>query len=134
VHAAPDARGILAVEHDGKVAALGRDLHGAPLAPGLGHRVDLGMIDDGAGAVARIGPRVEDVALVAGLGSRFLGVLAADEDAAVGIIADPELGVDLEVFVFSFEIRKAVVLGSFLPLATIDPSSIAKLALPSPCQ
>jgi hypothetical protein len=92
------------------------------------------MIDDGAGAVARIGPRVEDVALVAGLGSRFLGVLAADEDAAVGIIADPELGVDLEVFVFSFEIRKAVVLGSFLPLATIDPSSIAKLALPSPCQ
>jgi hypothetical protein len=58
------------------------------------------MIDDGAGAVARIGPRVEDVALVAGLGSRFLGVLAADEDAAVGIIADPELGVDLEVFVF----------------------------------
>src|SRR4051812_26086653 len=27
VHAAPHARGLLAVEHDGKVAALGRDLH-----------------------------------------------------------------------------------------------------------
>jgi hypothetical protein len=51
------------------------------------------VIDDGAGAVARVGPRVEDVALVAGLGSGLLGVLAADEDAAVGIVADPELGV-----------------------------------------
>jgi len=57
------------------------------------------VIDDGAGAVARVGARVEDVALVAGLGSGLVGVLAADEDAAVGIVADPELGVDLEVLV-----------------------------------
>src|SRR5262249_977827 len=75
-------------------------LHGAPFAARLGHRVDLGVIDDGAGAVARVGPRVEDIALVAGLGSGFLGVLAADEDAAVGIVADPELGVNLEVLLF----------------------------------
>src|SRR5262249_60192248 len=64
VQAAADARGLLAVEHDGKVAALGRNLHGAPLATGLGHRVDLGVIDDGASAIARVGPRVEDVTLV----------------------------------------------------------------------
>ena len=100
MRAAADARGFLAVEHDGKIAALGRNLHRAPLATGLRHRVDLGMIDDGAGAVARVGARVEDVALVAGFGAGLVGVLATDEDPAVGIVADPELGVDLEVFVF----------------------------------
>src|SRR5262249_62050229 len=63
MQAAADARGLLAVERDGKVAALGRNLHRAPLATGLRHRVDLGVIDDGAGAVARIGARVVDVAL-----------------------------------------------------------------------
>ena len=110
MRAAADARGLLAVEHDGKVAALGRNLHGAPLATGLRHRVDLGVIDDSAGAVARVGPRVEDVALVAGLGAGFLGVLAADEDATVGIVADPELGVDLEVFVFVLRDQEGGVL------------------------
>src|SRR5262244_2074176 len=134
MQAAADARGLLAVERDGKVAALGRNLHSAPLATGLGHRVDLGVIDDGAGAVARIGARVVDVALVAGLGAGLFGVFAADEDAAVGIVADPELGIDLEVFVFVLRDQKGGGLGVLLVLATIAPSSIAKLALPSPCQ
>ena len=134
VHAAADARGFLAVEHDRKVAALGRNLHGAPLAAGLGHRVDLGVIDDGAGAVARVGARVEDVALVAGLGSGLLGVLAADEDAAVGIVADPELGVDLEVFVFFLRDQEGRGLGVLLVLghdrAVIDREISVAVALP----
>src|SRR5262249_44932124 len=100
VHAAADARSLLSVEHNGKVAALGRNLHGAPLATSLRHWVGLGVIGGCGGAVGRVGARVVDVALVAGLGAGLLGVLAADEDAAVGIIADPKLGMDLEVFVF----------------------------------
>jgi len=55
---------------------------------GASHRVDFGVIDNGAGAVARVGPRVEDVALVADLGSGLFGIFAADEDATVGIGAD----------------------------------------------
>src|SRR5437016_860488 len=134
VHAAADARGFLAVEQDGKVTPLGRNLHGAPLAPGLGHRVDLGVIDDGAGAVARVGPRVKDVALVAGLGAGLLGVLAADEDATVGIVADPELGVDLEVFVFVLRDQKGSCLGVLLVLghdrAVLDREIGVAVALP----
>src|SRR5262249_26684266 len=113
---AADARGFLAVEHDGKIAALGRNLHRAPLATGLRHRVDLGVIDDGAGAVARVGARVEDVALVAGFGAGLVGVLATDEDAAVGIVADPELSVDLEVFVFVLRDQESGGLGVLLVL------------------
>src|SRR5262249_39049762 len=109
-------RRFLAVELDGKIAALGGDFHDAPLAAGLGHRVDLGVIDDSAGAVARIVPRVVDVALVAGLGARLLGVLAADEDAAVGVVADPEFGVDLEVLVFVLRDQERGVLRVLLAL------------------
>src|SRR6516165_9650550 len=134
VQAAADARGLLAVEHDGKVAALGRNLHGAPLATGLGHRVDLGVIDDGASAIARVGPRVEDVALVAGLGAGLLGVLAADEDATVGIVANPELGVDLEVFVFFLRDEEGRGLGVLLVLghdrAVIDREIGVAVTLP----
>src|SRR5438132_3266230 len=134
VQAAADARGLLAVEHDGKVAALGRNLHGAPLATGLGHRVDLGVIDDGASAIARVGPRVEDVTLVAGLGSGLFEVLAADKDAAVGIVADPELGVDLEIFVFVLRDQKGRCLGVLLVLghdrAVLDREIGVAVALP----
>src|SRR5215217_5583572 len=134
VHAAADARGFLAVERDGKVAALGRNLHRAPLATGLGHGVDLGVIDDGAGAVARIGPRVVDVALVSGLGSGLLGILAADEDAAVGIVAGPELGVDLEVLVFFLRDQERRGLGVLLVLghdrAVVDREIGVAVALP----
>src|SRR5262245_2929580 len=134
MQAAADARGLLAVERDGKVAALGRNLHRAPLATGLRHRVDLGVIDDGAGAVARIGARVVDIALVAGLGAGLFGVFAADEDAAVGIVADPELGIDLEVFVFVLRDQKGGGLGVLLVLghdrALLDRKIGVAVALP----
>jgi hypothetical protein len=53
-----------------------------------------------AGAVARVLALVEDVDLVAGPVGDLRGFLAADEDAAVGIVARPELDVYLEVLVF----------------------------------
>jgi hypothetical protein len=99
------------------------------------------VIDDGAGAVARIGPRVVDVALVAGLGARLLGILAADKDAAVGVVADPELGVDLEVLVFVLRDQERVgrapagglfnhLVGGHLQVSgTVMPRALAVLRL-----
>src|SRR6185436_1727271 len=80
------------------MAAVEASLHRAPLAAGLRHRVDLGDIDDGSGAVSRVLALVEDVELVAGLGADLLRI-ATQEQAAVGGIADPELGADDEVLV-----------------------------------
>ena len=78
---------------------LRRDLIGVPFAAGLRHRFNLGDVDDRPGAVARVRPLVEDVDLVAGLGADALRLLAADEDAAIGVVADPELSLDLKILV-----------------------------------
>jgi hypothetical protein len=75
------------------------DLVGIPLAARLRHRIDLGGIHDRAGAIARVRPLVEDVDLIAGLAVDGLRLLAADEDSAIGLVVDPELGADLEVLV-----------------------------------
>src|SRR5262245_27422478 len=98
-HAVADVDGLLPVERHDEMPALGGDLVSVPLARVLGHRVDLGEIDDRTGAVARIGALVEDVDLVAGPGADGGGILASNEDAAVGLLVRPELGVDLEVLV-----------------------------------
>jgi hypothetical protein len=98
-HAVAHVDGLLPVEHHDEMPAIGRDLESIPLAGGLGHRVDLGEIHDRAGAVARVGALVVDVDLVAGPGADGRGVLASNEDAAVGRLVRPELGVDLEVLV-----------------------------------
>jgi len=47
--------------------------------------------------------------LVAGRGCDFSG-RSADEDAAYGVVADPELGLDLEVLVGVFVHQEAVAL------------------------
>src|SRR6266481_1584946 len=73
------AHRLLAVELDGHEIALGLDLHHVPIEPGFRHRIDLGDIDDGARAVARIGTRVEDVDLVAIVAAGILRIVAADE-------------------------------------------------------
>src|SRR6187200_2664495 len=57
--------GLLAVERDRQMAAIGAALLGAPLAAGLGHRVDFGDVDDRGGAVGRVRALVEDIVLVA---------------------------------------------------------------------
>src|SRR5689334_4695636 len=97
-----DVNGLLTVQHDHKMRALRRDLIGIPLAAGLRHRDDLGDIDDRAGAVARVRPLVVNVHLVTGLAADALWLLATDEDAAVGIIADPEFGPDLKILICIF--------------------------------
>src|SRR5207253_4616035 len=57
--------GLGAVEREHQIPLVGGDLHGVPLAGGLELRIGLGEIDDRAGAVGRIGTRVEDVEFVA---------------------------------------------------------------------
>src|SRR6478752_6671245 len=98
-HSVPDVDGFLPVEHHDEMPPIGGDLESVPLAGGLGHRVHFGEIDDRAGAVARVGALVEDVDLVAGPSADGSGVFASDEDATVGFLVSPELGVDLEVLV-----------------------------------
>src|SRR5262249_59051955 len=81
-----------------------------PLAGGLRHRRHLGDVDDRAGAVARVGALVEDVDLVAGLRADLFRIGAADEDAAVGVGIDPELGADFEIGVGILRDQVAIAL------------------------
>ena len=120
-HPVAQVDGFLAVEHDGNLPTLGGDLERVPLAAGLRHRIDLGEIDDRAGAVGRILALVEDVHLVAALGAELLRIGTADEDAAVGVVARPELGVDLEVLVLVLgdQVRRLALVGN--QRAVLDP-------------
>src|SRR5215472_7160873 len=81
--------GLDAVERDVETRALDADLVGVPLAAGLEHGCGLGGVDDRTGAVARVRAGVEDVDLVGVIAGDLVGVGAADEDAAVGVVADP---------------------------------------------
>src|SRR5581483_1838072 len=111
---------LLPVENDGEGRALRRNVIGIPLAGRVRHRIDLGDIDDGAGAVARIRPRVPDIDLVAIVGADLVGVGAANEYAAVGIRFDPELGLDLVILVLVLGDEEAVALVSD-DHAVLDP-------------
>src|SRR5437016_7163630 len=104
-----NVHGLDSVQHDGEVGALGRDLVGVPLAAGLGHRRDLGHVDDGSGAVGGLGALVEDVHLVGAGGGDLLGIGAAEEDAAVRGVVRPELGPDLKVLVRALRDEKAAL-------------------------
>src|SRR5262245_65404743 len=73
-HAVADVDGLLPVERYGKMPPVGGDFEGVPLAGGLGHRINLGEIDDRASAVGRVRALVEDVHLVTGLGADGLGI------------------------------------------------------------
>src|ERR1700761_9146844 len=104
--------GLLTVQRDDEMRSLRRDLISIPFAAGLRHRLALTDIDNRAGAIARVRPLVENIHLVAGFAADALGLFATDENAAVGIIADPEFGADLEVLVciFGDEIRKLLAI------------------------
>src|SRR5688572_30714701 len=86
-----------AVQRDLKPRAVGGYLHAVPLAAGVDELGGLGNVDDGAGAVGLIGPRVEDVDLVAGRVRDGPGILTAQEHAAVGLGVDPELELEFEI-------------------------------------
>src|SRR5262245_27461843 len=91
--------GLRAVEREHEVALIGGDLHRVPLAGGLERGIGLGEIHDPAGAVGRIRAGVKDVELVAVARADLLRVLAAHEDAAVGLLIGPELDVDHVILV-----------------------------------
>ena len=60
--------GLLAVEDDDEMRALRGDVEGVPFARRFRHRINLGDVDNRAGAIARVRPLVEDVDLIADLG------------------------------------------------------------------
>src|SRR5262249_30434086 len=88
---------LLPVEDHGELRSLGRDLVDVPFAAGLGHRFDLGHIDDGTGAIARVRALVIDIHFIAAVRADLVRIGAADEDAAVGFLVDPELDPELKV-------------------------------------
>ena len=98
-HTVVELRSLLPVEHHGDLSALGGDLESVPFASRFRHWIHLGEIDDQASAVRRIRARVEYIDLVAFLGADRFRVLAAHENAAVGFLIRPELGVDHVVLV-----------------------------------
>ena len=122
--------GFSAVEDDGDLPSLGGDLEGVPFAAGLGHRVHLGEVHDPARAIGRVLALVEDVHLIAGPVGDLGGLLAAKEDAAVGVVACPELGVDLGVLVFGLADQMPAIWPARLS-ATIAPSSTRQLVSPT---
>ena len=91
--------GLLTVEDHSDLPSLSGDFVGVPFAAGLGHRVHLGEMDDPTGAVGRVRALVENVHLIARPVGDGRGILATQEDAAVGVVACPELDVHLEVLV-----------------------------------
>jgi hypothetical protein len=89
--------GLLPVQRHGEGRALGGDLIDVLFAGDFRHRRYLGDVDDRAGAIGGVGPPVPDVHFVGGLAGHFGGIGAANEDAAVGVVIDPELGAKLEI-------------------------------------
>jgi len=80
-----DVDRLSSVKNDGELGTLGSDFVGVPLTTSLGHRIDLGDINDRPGAVTWVWTRVENVDLI-GIGrSDLLRIGAADEDAAVAV-------------------------------------------------
>jgi len=85
------------VQRDGKGVAPRADFHHVPPTTRFGHREDLGDIDNGPSAIGRIGAGVEDVDLIGVRGGDPIAVRAADEDARIGVAADPKLGAQIEM-------------------------------------
>src|SRR6266480_371362 len=123
----PDIDGAGSIERDDELRAFGRDLVDVPLAARLRHGRDLRHIDDRAGAVRRLGTLVVDVHLVAVCRGDFLRIGAAQEDAAVGVGVDPELGPDLEIGVRVLRHEKAVALVGLHDALGQPPVGVADL-------
>src|ERR1039458_852557 len=102
--------GLLPIEYHSERRALRRDLIDVPFAARFRHRIDLGDVDDRAGAILLHGPRVPDIHFVGGFAADVFWIGAANEDAAVSDIIDPELGAELKVGVAVLRDQKAVAL------------------------
>src|ERR1035437_3425495 len=89
--------GLLPIERHGEGRALSRDLIDVPFAARFRHRIDLGDVDYRTGAILLYGPRVPDIHFVGSFAADFFGIGAANEDATVGDVLDPDIGPELEV-------------------------------------
>ena len=90
---------VSAVEHDSDVAPVGGHFVGIPLAPRLRHRIDLDVAGDRTSAITGVRALVEDIGLVARPVGDLLRIKATEIDAAIGIVAWPELDAYDEVLV-----------------------------------
>src|SRR5262249_16026832 len=61
-----------------------------------------------AGAIFGLRPLVVDIYLVAKFGVHLFGILAANENAAIGFVIDPELSLDLKVTIGVLGNQKAI--------------------------
>ena len=94
--------GLDAVQPDHELRPPGGDLLRVPAATRPRCRLgDGGDLDDRPGRVGLVGTLVEDVRLVASLVGELPRILAPEVDAAVGVVAGPELGPQVEVAIAS---------------------------------
>src|ERR1043165_8411556 len=91
--------GFLPVERYDERVAFGRNLIVSPFASGLRHWIDLGDVDDRAGAIGRLWAFVPDVHLVCVVGGDLGRVRTTNEDATVGVLLHPELRPELKIAV-----------------------------------
>src|SRR6266705_3542224 len=89
--------GFRAVQHHDHMRSAGRNLVGIPLAACFKSHERLGDFDNGSGSVGGVGTLVEYIHLVRIHGGDLLRIFATNKDAAVGIVVDPELGLQFEV-------------------------------------
>lgn len=87
----------LAIHSERQLVPLAQNLERVPLTSGLDRRRRLGDVDDCACAVGGIGPLIEHVELITGPGVRLLFFGKADEDTAVGVVGDVQLGAQFEI-------------------------------------
>ena len=71
----------------------------AKVSPMPRHRRHFGNIDNGAGAIRGIGTCIPDIDFVTGVCADLVRLLAANENAAVGLIVDPDLSPDFHILV-----------------------------------
>ena len=100
--------GFRAVQHHDHMRSAGRNLVGIPLAACFKSHERLCDIDNGAGSVAGVGTLVEDIHLVRIHGGDLLRIFATNKDAAVGIVVDPELGLQFEVAIRALGDEKTI--------------------------
>src|SRR6185312_3624565 len=86
-HAIAQFGGLFAVEHDGDVPSVDRDLVRVPLLACLRHGINLNIASNGTGAVAWVRPFVENVSLIAGAVGDHFRIEATEINSAIGVVA-----------------------------------------------
>src|SRR4029453_8912698 len=88
---------LRAIQNDDHVRSLCRDLKGIPLSSSLDWCRRLGYVDYGSRSVRRIRTLVVDIHFISVHGIDLLWVFTANKHAAVGIVIDPKLNLQLKI-------------------------------------